>query len=174
MVIYMVDNCPDVANGDQTNSDTDGLGDACEDDDNDGVSDGDDSCPLDAETVNGFEDEDGCPDTPPTGPITVDMDVRSAVNPGAKGVITVAILTTESFDASTVDATSVEFGPSCASAIRSGLQDVDADGDLDMVLQFLVQEMGIACGDTSASLTGQTTEGIDIDGTDSIKTVPCK
>ena len=44
-----VDNCPAVANPDQSNHDDDALGDACdEDDDNDGVPDATDAFPLDA------------------------------------------------------------------------------------------------------------------------------
>ena len=35
------------------------------DSDNDGISDDADACPTQAETVNGFEDSDGCPDTAP-------------------------------------------------------------------------------------------------------------
>jgi len=52
------DNCPDVPNPDQTDTDGDGQGDACDDDDdNDGVPDGDDDCPTDSDC-----DDDGVPD----------------------------------------------------------------------------------------------------------------
>ena len=43
-----VDNCPAVANADQSNTDGDGQGNGCdEDDDNDGVPDAEDAFPLD-------------------------------------------------------------------------------------------------------------------------------
>lgn len=46
------DNCPDVANGDQANSDDDSQGDACDaDDDNDTIADAADNCPIDANTA---------------------------------------------------------------------------------------------------------------------------
>ena len=53
-----VDNCPEVANQDQRNTDGDGFGDVCDtDDDNDGVLDTDDNCGLitnaDQEDVDG-------------------------------------------------------------------------------------------------------------------------
>ena len=54
------------------------------------------------------------------------------------------------------------------------LEAVDGDGDTDMILHFNVQDTGIACGDTSASLTGATTGGQAIEGSDSIKTAGCE
>ncbi|EPA05570.1 hypothetical protein BG20_I0432 [Candidatus Nitrosarchaeum limnium BG20] len=35
------------------------------DTDNDGIPDSSDSCPNDPETINGFQDSDGCPDVVP-------------------------------------------------------------------------------------------------------------
>lgn len=110
-------------------------------------------------------------------PVAIDIHPGSfpnSINPRSRGVIPVAILTTPTFDATTVDPSSVQFGPNLARPVHSALQDVDGDGDLDMILHFTTQETGINCGDTSASLTGRTNAGQAIEGSDSIKTVGCK
>ena len=98
------------------------------------------------------------------------------INPRAKGVIPVAILTTDTFDATTIDPTTVRFGSNGTEAapVQSSLEDVDGDGDTDMILHFKTQDTGIVCGDTSASLTGETFGGQAIEGSDSVKTVGCK
>lgn len=94
------------------------------------------------------------------------------INPGSQGKITVAILATEHFDASTVDANTVRFG--AAAPLRSRLEDIDGDGDWDLSMTFNTQAVGIACGATEATLTGQALDGAQITATNPIKTVGCK
>jgi len=87
----------------------------------------------------------------------------------------VAILTTGSFDAVTVDPLSVKVGPNGATEVpkEGHIKDVDGDGDNDLLLHFSPKDAGIQCGDTSASLTGQTFGGQVIEGSDSIQTRGC-
>ena len=101
---------------------------------------------------------------------------RNPINPRSKGVIPVAILTTNDFDARGVDPTTVAFGPDKAGIAHSSvhLEDVDGDDALDLVLHFRTQDTGIQCGDTAASLTGETFDGVLFEESDSIVTVGCK
>lgn len=111
------------------------------------------------------------------GPIGVEIDIKpgsfpNSINPDSKGVIPVAILTTSDFDASIVDPDTVLFGPLGAWAEHWALEDIDSDGDEDMILHFRTQDTGITAGDTEAELTGKTLDGRDIHGSDSVRTVP--
>jgi hypothetical protein len=112
-------------------------------------------------------------------PVTIDIKpggVPNSINPRSKGVIPVAVLTTETFDATTIDWSTVHFGASGseAAAVHYAMADVDGDGDTDMIFHFRTQETGIACGDTTASLTGQTFGAQIVEGSDSINTVGCE
>ena len=100
----------------------------------------------------------------------------NSINPKSKGNIPVAILTTGAFDAATVDVDSVRFGITGTEAepVQHALEDVDGDGDIDMILHFKTQDTEIECGDTEATLTGETIYHQQITGTDSVRTVGCK
>jgi hypothetical protein len=111
----------------------------------------------------------------------VQLDIKpgsspNRINPKSHGVIPVAILTTDSFDATTVDPLSVRFGPKGAQAApkKRHIEDVNHDDEPDLVLHFKTRATGIQCGDTSASLTGETFDGDPIQGSDAIQTVRCK
>jgi PKD repeat protein len=82
--------------------------------------------------------------------VTVILPVRIDIKPGSdpnttnlanEGLIAVAISTTAEFDASRVNASTVLFAG--ASAVQSALEDVDGDGDLDMILQFRTQDTNL-------------------------------
>ena len=111
--------------------------------------------------------------------VEIEIDIKpgsypNSINPNSKGVIPVAILTTDNFDATTVDASTVTFGPNTASIIHKNghHEDVDGDGDIDMLLHFKTQDAGIEAGDTEAWLSGEAFDGEVIFGSDLVNVVP--
>ncbi len=111
---------------------------------------------------------------PPPPVIEVDVEVKpgsdpAPVNTTSNGVTPVAILTTDDFDATSVDPATVCFGDDCTEKHGTGhLEDVDGDGDTDLVMHFETQQTGIEPGDTEVCLTGETFDGDDIEGCDEI------
>jgi hypothetical protein len=122
---------------------------------------------------------------PPILPVQIAVKPGSDTNPinlAGNGLIAVAVLTTADFDAATVDASTVRFAE--ADAVHSALEDVDGDGDLDLVLHFRVQDTNLADvyaqllaeetdGDgfrqsAVVSLSGETMDGEEILGTDEV------
>jgi hypothetical protein len=93
------------------------------------------------------------------------------INVRAQGVIPVAVLSSNAFDATLVNATTVHFGPNAAQNVSPPtLQDVNGDGLPDLVLHFNQQDTGIACGNTSAVLNGKTITGSTFAGSEAIRT----
>jgi hypothetical protein len=108
-------------------------------------------------------------------PTIVSVDIKpgsypNSINLGSKGVVPVAVLTTSEFDANTVDPSSIVFAG--ARPVRWVMQDVDYDGDMDMLFSFKTQELNLIAGSTEATLTGATLIGWPIQGTDTVNIVP--
>jgi hypothetical protein len=107
--------------------------------------------------------------------ILVSIDFKPKIKVGSNGMLPVTILTTSSFNASTVDPATVRFGLTGSEATAAGYSfvDVDADGDLDLQLRFRINATGINCGATSAILKGKTISGKTIRGSGMVSPTGC-
>jgi hypothetical protein len=65
------------------------------------------------------------------------------------GKIPAAVLTTEEFDVARIELASIRFGPNAATETHGGghFEDVDSDGDVDLLLHFANKNTGIDCYD---------------------------
>jgi probable HAF family extracellular repeat protein len=119
--------------------------------------------------------------TPVAQPVPIDIkpgDDINSINLKSKGKIPVAILSTENFDAlSQIILTSLTFGRTGdeqSLAFCRGSEDVNKDGLQDLVCHFYTQYTGFQYGDTVGILRGNTKDGTLIEGSDSVKIMPCK
>jgi hypothetical protein len=96
-------------------------------------------------------------------------------------VVPVAILGSETFDVSDVNGTALIFAGDKAVPVHDlgdstifadHLEDVDSDGLVDLVSHYRTGETGIAFGDLTACLHGETFAGDLFEGCDAVRTVP--
>lgn len=107
--------------------------------------------------------------------ISVAIDIKpgtytNSINLGSRGVVPVAILTTDVFDAVDVDPATVLFAG--ASPLRWVAKDVDSDGDIDLLFHFKTQDLQLDRSSTEALLTGTTFGGQRVEGGDTVRIVP--
>ena len=95
----------------------------------------------------------------------------NSINLKSKGKIPVAVLSTDGFDATTVDPATVVFAG--ADPLRWTVEDVcPFDGKDDLLFHFKTQELDLDETSTEASLTGHTFDGEFIWGEDTVNIVP--
>ncbi len=114
--------------------------------------------------------------------VTVEVDVKpgsdkNLINLRSEGVIPVAILGSSTFDATTVDPTTVEFAGAPVrlrsnGRIAAATEDLNLDGHLDLLLHFETSALDLATDATEAVLTGRTYGGTGIRGVDTVRIVP--
>ena len=115
-----------------------------------------------------------------TKPLPVTIDIKpgdqETLLEDREGLIPVLLLSTPQFDAGSADEASVRLGPSGteASPLKSMTEDVDKDGDIDRLFLFRVRDMGIKCGVTVMRLTGRTTDGRSIEGSENVRIEGCR
>lgn len=114
--------------------------------------------------------------------VTVDVKPDSddnTVNPRGRGLIPVAVLQTDDLDPSRVDVASLQFGSPAvvddgggATPAHAGhLENVDDDGNADLVVHFPTRAAGFEVGDETAVLVGETTDGTPLRGSDAVTVV---
>ena len=109
----------------------------------------------------------------PCGEVIIDIKPGSypnSINLKSRGVVPVAVLTTDDYDAALIDPDTVSFAG--ADPVRWTMEDVDDDGDEDLLLHFKTQELDLNESSTDATLTGFTYGGTTIWGTDTVNIVP--
>ena len=100
------------------------------------------------------------------GPIPVEIRVQGNVCGSGNGIFVVHLLSTDTFDATTADHTTIQVGDAFETHLdkKNNLpkrheEDVDGDGDTDLVFHFRASETGVPCGSAVLPFNGQTYSG---------------
>jgi hypothetical protein len=112
--------------------------------------------------------------------IPINLDIKpggdpNSINPANGGVVPAAILGSDTFDVTDVDATTLAFGPDRAAPAHCHgphIDDVNGDGFVDLLAHFRTDETGIVYGTLMACLSGETLDGMSFNGCDAVRTVP--
>jgi hypothetical protein len=114
-----------------------------------------------------------------TWPFIIDIkpnNDRNLINLCAKGPLSVAILSSEAFDAPTeVDPATVQLAGAGVKTVGKDnrpltqTRDVNGDGLADLILKIVREGLGLLSGDTEAELTGQAFGGTPIKAKDAVQ-----
>lgn len=109
-----------------------------------------------------------------TPPLIVTIDIKpgsypNSINISNNGNIPVAVLGSSDFDVCNIDPATVLFAD--APTLMWELEDVNADGYMDIVFHFDTQAVKLTIDDTEATLSGLTTGGFDFKGSDSVRII---
>lgn len=119
-------------------------------------------------------------------PITVGLDIKpgsdsNPINESGQGNLPVAILGSETFDVTSVDVTTLAFGPDESApshdltkpgVFEDHLEDVNGAGFTDVVTHYQTEQTGILHEDLEACIVGKTPERWPCVGCDAIRDVP--
>jgi hypothetical protein len=115
-------------------------------------------------------------------PLPVSIDIKpgsfpNSINLGSGGTVPVAIFSTTTFDARTVDPTTVTLASAPVAlkgkgTLMTSFEDVNGDGLLDLVIHVSTSALQLSETDTEAVLEGKTSGGTPIRGQDTVRVVP--
>jgi hypothetical protein len=132
--------------------------------------------------VTDDDGETGCDDlVAQVNWLSVMIDIKpgsypNSINLGSGGSVPVAIFSTPTFDATTVDPTSVTLAKALVQLKGKGTpmasaEDVNGDGLPDLVVHVSTQALQLTGADVNAVLEGVTTAGVYIRGTDTVRII---
>jgi hypothetical protein len=111
----------------------------------------------------------------------VQIDIKpgsfpNSINLGSNGTVPVAIISTPSFDATTVNPLGVTLAGSQVQLKGKGtpmysFEDINGDGLADLVVHVTTEALQLSPTDAMAVLTGSTFGGVPITGSDSVRIV---
>jgi hypothetical protein len=101
-------------------------------------------------------------------------DDRNRINLCAKGDLSVAIFSSETFDATDLDPITIVLAGAGVKTDKHELpvtraKDVNKDGLTDLIAKFVTEDLGLDSGDTEAWLQGSTFGGVYFEGKDAVK-----
>jgi hypothetical protein len=104
-------------------------------------------------------------------------DEKNTINLRSRGVMPIAILSSASFDATTVDPATIDVEGAQVRLRDNGApmasgNDVNGDGLLDLLVHVSTNMLNISEGQGDVTLTASTFSGTAISGQDSIRVVP--
>ena len=107
--------------------------------------------------------------------VRVAMDIRPGddgpnnINRRSRGRVPVAVLGSPALNAASIVRASLSFAGAAPLNNGGGLEDVNGDGRLDLIVHFAVQSLDLPEGATEACLRGETVDDRVIDGCDVIR-----